>query len=65
MASPARIFRYNHHVYADVDPGFSPEDVRRALVQHFPKLATARIEEKVLEDGAVEVRFVEDVGRKG
>ena len=60
-----RIFKYNGHTFTDIDPTFSTEDVRRALVQAFPKLATATAEEKTLPDGTLEITFVESVGRKG
>jgi len=61
----ARVFKYGTHRFENIDPAFSPEDVRRALVQHFPKLATARIQEKTLPNGDVEIEFVEVVGQKG
>jgi len=61
----ARFFKYKEHVFRDIDEGFSPEDVRRALVSHFPRLATAEIREKTLDNGDLEVSFVETVGRKG
>ena len=61
----ARIFKYGPHRFEAIDAGFSPEDVRRALVQHFPRLATARTQETTLPNGDVEIEFVEVVGQKG
>ena len=61
----ARIFKYGPHRFERIDAAFSAEDVRRALVQHFPKLATARIQETALPNGDVEIEFIEAVGQKG
>jgi len=60
-----RIFKYKEHTFTDIDPALTPEQVRRALVAHFPGLATATTEEKVRPDGVVEITFVEQVGQKG
>ncbi len=60
-----RIFKYNGHTFADIDASFIPEDVRRSLVPHFPKLATAETKERTLDDGTLEITFVEGVARKG
>lgn len=60
-----RVFIYNGHTFTDIDLSFTPEDVRRSLVTHFPKLATAETKEKTLDDGTLEITFVEGVARKG
>ena len=63
--TPKRIFIYDNHTFDDIDPVFTIEDVRRALVPHFPGLATSEVKETVRSDGTVEIRFVETVGDKG
>jgi len=61
----ARIFKYQDQVWEDPGEGFSNEDVRKHLTQFFPELAQATINEKTLDDGTVEVRFVKRAGTKG
>jgi PRTRC genetic system protein C len=61
----ARTFLYNDQQYEDPGEGFTNEDVRQHLTQFFPEHAQATIEERTLEDGTVEVRFVKKAGTKG
>ncbi|MBN1815353.1 MAG: hypothetical protein JXA14_26210 [Anaerolineae bacterium] len=60
-----RLFKYNDQQWEDPGEGFSNEDVRKHLTSFFPELAQASIEEKTLDDGTVEVRFVKRAGTKG
>jgi PRTRC genetic system protein C len=60
-----RLFKYNDQQWEDPGEGFSNEDVRKHLSSFFPELAQASIEEKTLDDGTVEVRFVKRAGTKG
>lgn len=60
-----RVFVYGDHRFEDPGEEFSNEDMRRQLTQFFPELAQASVEEKELDDGTVEVRFVKRAGTKG
>ena len=62
---PKRIFIYDNHTFDDIDPSIPIEDVRRAMLPHFPGLATAKVEETARSDGTVEIRFVKPVGNTG
>lgn len=60
-----RLFVYGDHRFDDPGSAYTTEQVRQHLVQYFPELAHATIEEKALPDGTVEVTFRKQVARKG
>ena len=66
-ATPAarRLFVYGDHRFDDPGSAYTTEQVRLHLVQYFPELAHAAVEEKALPDGTVEVTFRKQVARKG
>lgn len=66
-ATPAtrRVFIYGDHRFDDPGAEYTTEQVRQHLVQYFPELAHASVEEKTLPDGTVEVTFRKQVARKG
>lgn len=50
---------------ADPSPLFSPEAVLNFYAQTYPILTTASIEGPVINDDAVQYRFVSQIGTKG
>jgi PRTRC genetic system protein C len=60
-----RVFVYGDHRFDDPGVQYTTEQVRLHLVQYFPELAHATVEEKTLPDGTVEVTFRKQVARKG
>lgn len=50
---------------ADPSPSFSPEAVLNFYAQTYPILTTASIEEPVINDDAVQYKFVSQIGTKG
>ena len=59
-----RVFQCEGHTFADPGAEFSPEQVRRHLLQYFPSLAHATTEENV-KDGVLTVAFRKQVTHKG
>lgn len=60
-----RVFIYGDHRFDDPGAQYTTEQVRQHLVQYFPEMAHATVEEKTLPDGTVEVAFRKQVARKG
>ena len=60
-----RIFKYGEIEFPDPGPEHTPADILNHLKQFFPELGHARIEERTLADGALEVTFSKQVTRKG
>jgi PRTRC genetic system protein C len=50
---------------ADPSPSFSPEVVLNFYAQTYPILTTATIEGPVINDDAVQYKFVSQIGTKG
>lgn len=64
-ARARRVFIYGDHRFEDPGAEYTAEQIRQHLVQYFPELAHATIEEKKLPDGTVEITFRKQVARKG
>ncbi len=60
-----RIFRYGDKIFPDPGSEYTTEQVLTHLKSFFPELGHAKTEEKVLEDGTVEITFSKQVSRKG
>jgi PRTRC genetic system protein C len=63
--SARRTFIYNEHRFDDPGAEYTIEQIQQHLVQYFPEVARATIEEKTLADGTVEITFRKQVARKG
>lgn len=50
---------------ADPSPSFSPEAVLNFYAQSYPILTTATIEGPVINDDALQYKFVSQIGTKG
>jgi PRTRC genetic system protein C len=64
-ATTRRVFVYGDHRFDDPGVQYTTEQVRQHLVQYFPEMAHATVEEKTLPDGTAEVTFRKQVARKG
>lgn len=62
---PRRVFRYGDKEFPDPGGEYSPEQVLNHLKSYFPELGHAKTEEKVLDDGTLEITFSKQVTRKG
>ena len=62
---PRRIFIYGEHRFDDPGTEHTVEQIQQHLIQYFPEVAHATIEEKTLGDGTVEITFRKQVARKG
>ena len=60
-----RVFKYDRQTFADPGPEYSAEQVLNHLRTFFPELGHARIDEKALPDGTLEIIFNKQVTRKG
>ncbi len=60
-----RIFRYADKQFPDPGAEYTPQQILDHLKQFFPELGHARIEEKTLADGTLEITFSKQVTRKG
>jgi PRTRC genetic system protein C len=60
-----RIFRYGDKTFPDPGSEYSPEQVLNHLKTYLPELGHAKTEEKLLEDGTLEITFSKQVTRKG
>jgi PRTRC genetic system protein C len=65
MAAVRRLFRYGGQTFPDPGPEYSVEHVLRHLQGFLPELAQAKVEEKQLPDGTLEITFSKQVARKG
>lgn len=63
--SARRVFRYGAKTFPDPGAEYMPEQVLNHLKGYFPELGHAKIEEKTLEDGSLEISFSKQVTRKG
>ena len=60
-----RIFKYGDQAFPDPGPEYTVEQVLHHLRTYFPELGHAKIEEKSLDDGTLEITFSKQVTRKG
>jgi PRTRC genetic system protein C len=60
-----RVFRYGDKTFPDPGSEYSPEQVLNHLKTYLPELGHAKTEEKLLEDGTLEITFSKQVTRKG
>ena len=60
-----RIFRYGDKVFQDPGAEHTVEQILQHLRGFFPDLGHAKTEEKMLEDGTLEITFSKQVTRKG
>jgi PRTRC genetic system protein C len=60
-----RVFRYGDKSFPDPGSGYTPEQILTTLKGYFPELGHAKTEEKLLEDGTLEITFSKQVTRKG
>jgi PRTRC genetic system protein C len=65
VAGVRRLFRYGGQTFPDPGPAYSVENVLRHLQGFLPELAQAKVEEKQLPDGTLEITFSKQVARKG
>ena len=64
-AQPRRVFKYGDKVFQEPGSEHTVQQVLDHLRTYFPELGKAKIEEKTLPDGTVEIRFSKQVTRKG
>ncbi len=64
-APTRRVFKYGDKTFPDPGSDYTPEQVLQHLKGFFPELGHARIEEKTLDDGTLEITFSKQVTRKG
>ena len=64
-AYPRRVFRYGEKEFPDPGPEYSIAQILQHLKTYFPELGHAKTEEKMLDDGTLEVTFSKQVTRKG
>ena len=60
-----RIFKYGNKTIPAPGPEYSNEQVLAFCRAYFPELGQAKIEEKTLENGTLEVTFSKQVTTKG
>lgn len=60
-----RVFRYGDKQFPDPGLEYSVAQILQHLRQFFPELGHARTEEKILDDGTLEITFSKQVTRKG
>jgi PRTRC genetic system protein C len=60
-----RVFKYGQRTFPDPGPEYSTEQVLNHLRAFLPELGHARIDEKTLADGTLEITFSKQVTRKG
>lgn len=60
-----RVFKYGDKTFPDPGAEYSVEQVLQHLRTYFPELGHAKTEEKVLDDGTMEITFSKQVTRKG
>jgi len=60
-----RIFKYGDKSFPDPGAEYSVEQILAHLKGFFPELGHAKSEERMLEDGTLEITFSKQVTRKG
>ena len=60
-----RIFKYGDKEFPDPGDEYTPQHILEHLKGYFPELGHAKIEEKILDDGTLEITFSKQVTRKG
>lgn len=60
-----RIFKVGDKAFPDPGDTYSPQQILDHLKQFFPELGHAKIEEKMLADGTLEISFSKQITRKG
>lgn len=60
-----RVFRYGDKTFPDPGSEYTPEQILNQLKQFFPELGHAKTEEKIQDDGTLEITFSKQVTRKG
>jgi PRTRC genetic system protein C len=60
-----RVFRYGDKSFPDPGSEYTPEQILAQIKTYFPELGHAKTEEKLLEDGTLEITFSKQVTRKG
>jgi PRTRC genetic system protein C len=60
-----RVFKYGQQTFPDPGSEYSTEQVLNHLRTFFPELGHARVDEKTLADGTLEITFSKQVTRKG
>jgi PRTRC genetic system protein C len=60
-----RVFTYGQQTFPDPGAEYSAEQVLNHLRTFFPELGHARVDEKTLADGTLEIAFSKQVTRKG
>jgi len=62
---PRRVFKYGDKTFKEPGSEYTVQQVLDHLRTYFPELGKAKIEEKTLPDGTLEIRFSKQVTRKG
>ena len=60
-----RVFKYGDKTFPDPGAEYNVEQILTHLQGFIPELGHARTEEKLLEDGTLEITFSKQVTRKG
>ena len=60
-----RVFKYGDKTFPDPGVEYTAEQVLQHLRQFLPELGHAKTEEKMLDDGTLEITFSKQVTRKG
>ncbi len=60
-----RVFKYGDKTFPDPGAEYTAEQVLQHLRQFLPELGHAKTEEKMLDDGTLEITFSKQVTRKG
>ncbi len=62
---PRRVFRYGSTEFPDPGSEHTPQHILAHLTTYYPELGNAKIEEKTLPDGTLEITFSKQVTQKG
>ena len=62
---PRRIFKYGGKTFPDPGGDHTPQQVLDHLKTYFPELGSAKIDEKRLPDGTLEITFSKQVTHNG
>jgi len=60
-----RIFKYGGQTFPDPGAAYSTDQVLQHLRAYFPELGHAKVSEKQLPDGTLEITFSKQISRKG
>jgi len=60
-----RVFKYGGQTFPDPGAEYSADNVLHHLRTFLPELGHAKTEEKLLDDGTLEITFSKQVARKG